>query len=164
MKRVLFIAMAVLVACVSVNAQVRVSSPHPKLEVKLKRAVEASGTLVIDLLLTNYDNDAEIWLCGSNGGYGAAIANDDEGNQYSYESKLGKIMLGYPSNLKDGNIFLSLLKETPVKYVIQIEGVDRNAAKMIKIRIPVGHSSGGLGMDRDREKYIEISNLEFEKR
>lgn len=160
MKKLFFIAIIMIIAA-QMNAQVRVSSPHPKLEIKLKRAVEASGTLVIDLVLTNYDNDAKIWLCGSNGGYGQAIANDDEGNQYSYESNFGKILLGYPSKLYDGNIYLSLIKEIPVKYVVQIESVDKNATKMLKIRIPVGHESGGLGMDRG--KFIEISNLEFEK-
>ena len=79
MKKVFFLALGLVIA-LSVNAQVKVVSPHPDVKVKFLRCIESGGTAVIEFTVNNLSNqDQEFTILGYNN---YSTAYDDEGNVY----------------------------------------------------------------------------------
>ena len=78
MKKVFFLALGLFIA-LSVNAQVKVVSPHPDVKVKFLRCIESGGTAVIEFTVNNLSNqDQEFTILGYNN---YSTAYDDEGNE-----------------------------------------------------------------------------------
>lgn len=66
MKKVFFLALGLVIA-LSVNAQVKVISPHPDVKVKFLRCIESGGTAVIEFTVNNLSNqDQEFTILGYN--------------------------------------------------------------------------------------------------
>jgi len=159
MKKTILIISLIFVAICS-NAQHKIQTPHPDLDVKLKRAVEANGILVIDLLITNYGSrDENITFEGSSMYYTTSIAFDDEGNQYKGGSSISYSVGGEEVYHGTTNVVLS--PEVPVKFRVQIEKVDPYAKAITQLKICC-YSRGSMGLERERP--IVIKNLEFTKR
>ncbi len=156
MKKLFLAAVAVMMTAFSVNAQVKVESPHPDLDIKVTRCAYASGTVVVDMVITNFGQEETIGFFGS---YNNATAYDDDGNQYT--SSNSKISTGLLSiGLRDGQTDVTFPQDIPMKFRIEIQKVNTNATKFSLLKIPV-QSRGTMALNRD--KPIQIRNLEWAK-
>lgn len=158
MKKLFFTAVALLLTVLSVNAQVKIESPHPDLDIKITRCAYASGTVVVDMVITNFGNDDEIKVED----YSISMY-DDEGN--SYNKNNSKILFGFPNiGLKSGNHpygFSGVFpQDIPLKFRIQFGSISANASKFSLVKI--GLKSNGVLALRN-EKPLVIRNLEWEK-
>ncbi|MFR9540012.1 MAG: hypothetical protein SNI49_07625 [Rikenellaceae bacterium] len=158
MKRLFSAAVAILITVFSANAQVKIVSPHPDLEVKVTRCACANGTLIIDLLITNYGETEDINICAND-----VKLYDDEGNQYNSQSN--KILMGFPNqglHTKENCVGPSyeLPQDVPLKYRFQIDGVKSSASKIVLFSAGF-HSREALSLDS--KKPLQIRNLEWVK-
>lgn len=156
MKKLLLAAVAVMMTVLSANAQVKIESPHPDLDVKVTRCAYASGTVVIDMLITNFGAEEKVAFRGSD--YDST-AYDDEGNQYNKINS--KISIGLASQtLSNKMVILPLPQDIPLKFRMQITNVSEAATKFPLVKICTS-SKGAL--DLNVEKPIVIRNLEWVK-
>lgn len=152
MKKLFLAVVAVVMTALSVNAQVKIESPHPDLNIKITRCACANGIVVVDMLLTNYGADVktdprDIYM----------EAYDDEGN--AYNSKNAKFKCGLASGSLN-NVDFALPQDVPLKFRMQIEGVSTNATKLTLLRFPLFYSNkNSMGIGKDNP--IIIRNLEW---
>ncbi len=158
MKKLLLAAVAALITAFSANAQVKIESPHPDLDVKITRCAYASGAVVIDMVVTNFGSDEEIRFHGTSSP-SAAAAYDDDGNVYKYGGNT-HISLGLISEGLGFSPTIILPQDIPLKFRVQLEHIQTNATKFILLKIPV-ESDGA--MDLSFERPIVIRNLEWVK-
>lgn len=141
MKRILFLAFGLVIA-LSVNAQVKVVSPHPDIKVKFLRCIESSGTAVIEFTVNNLSNQDKEFNLSSCCGYSTSY--DDEGNLYEdaniqISDRIGPaISIVFPSNI-------------PVKCKLHIEKISQYATEFSKATL-------GLLL-RGEYKSIEFFNI-----
>ncbi|MFR9540011.1 MAG: hypothetical protein SNI49_07620 [Rikenellaceae bacterium] len=156
MKKLLLAAVAVLVTTFSANAQVKIESPHPDLDIKITRCAYASGTVVIDMVLTNFGADTNFDARGS-----FVSAYDDEGNAYTNDNM--KIKLGLTSQPMAGSKNFVLPQDVPLKFRLQLEGISANASKFALVKFPPHYGGSDNNMGLDTKKPIAIRNLEWVK-
>lgn len=148
MKRIIFVLFVGLLTC-NVYAQHKVESPHPDLKVEIKRAVESTGTAVIDLLITNKGPEEHFSFQAE-----YSTAYDDEGNQY-------EILLGIPNKkISAREVGFLIPQNIPVKLRVQVEKVDPSASKFLMVKISV-NSNGSMGLRY--EKPIVLRNIDLVK-
>jgi len=153
----LFIVVIALLMSIGVNAQHKITSPHPDLSIKVSRCVEANGTVILDLMITNLGNEEEIRFWGNATSPGT-IAYDDEGNIYD-----STISVGSPSKSLSGNrTYIVFPTDVPIKFRIQIDKVDPNATKIAVLKLKTS-SSGAMGLDQNKH-VIQLQNIEFERK
>ncbi len=157
MKKLLLAAVAALITAFSANAQVKIESPHPDLDVKITRCAYASGAVVIDMVVTNFGSDEEIRFHGTSSP-SAAAAYDDDGNVYKYGNT--DISLGLVSEGLGFSPRIVLPQDIPLKFRVQVTKIHNNATKFALLKIPV-NSDGA--MDLSDERPIFIRNLEWVK-
>lgn len=156
MKKLLFL-MTCLAFFAGAKAQHSVSSPHPDLNIKITRAAEASGVLVVDMVITNLGKESKVRLGRENCGNAGSSAYDDEGNSY-LQMQNAKITIGLQTVGLEEGTFITFPQDIPLKVRLQIEKIDPKATKMSLIKIYT--DSDALGI---KDKYIQIRNLEFER-
>ena len=142
-------------------AQHRIESPHPDLSVKISRCVEASGTVVVDMVMTNLGKD-DIIRFGFTPLMGPFEAYDDEGNVYKTTNtkiSFGLVSLGLSD---DGFVDITFPQDIALKVRLQVEKVDKNASKFSLIKMPVSSVSSNRPLALS-DKLIQIRNLEFER-
>lgn len=162
MKKILLAVVAVMMTALSVNAQVKIESPHPDLDVKIKRCTYASGTVIIDMLITNFGPDATVVFTNtSTSNRGVVVAYDDEGGAYSYDGN-DELKMGISSGglKRVFNNKFSFPQDIPLKLRVQFPKIDANASKFTMLKIPV-ESSGEMSISRGSA--IVIRNLEWVK-
>lgn len=138
----------------SAKAQVQVQSPHPDLSIKVTRCAMANDIVIIDMVMTNFGKDVKTDIRVNN-----ISAYDDEGNSYTMKS--AKIKWGLISEgINNGNF--TLPREIPLKFRLQIEGVDSNASKFVLLKFPIFDSSNNA-MGIGKSNPIQIRNLEWVK-
>ncbi len=157
MKRVVFSVLAILMAVVSANAQVKIESPHPDLDIQVKRCAMASGTVVIDLMVTNYGEEEIVTFLGSYND--RSTAYDDEGNKYANEESSIKVWFSGES-LTNRYHRVVLPSEVPIKARIQIDKVSPQASKLLLLKLGV-ESKGAMALNVS--KPIQIRNLQWSK-
>lgn len=156
MKKLFLAVAALMVTVFSAEAQVRLESPHPDFEVKITRCAYASGTVIIDMVMTNYGNEDAIKL-----GDRDIFAYDDEGNSYNVDNM--KILYGPPNKPLEASrygIEFRLPQDIPLKYRVQLEGVSTNASRFSLLTL--GFTSNGI-LALSHEKPLKIRNLEWAK-
>ncbi len=160
MKKIKLAIVAIMMVVFSASAQVKIESPHPDFGVKVTRCVNTSGTVIIDMVITNYGVDEEVrFMDVKPGNHSATFAYDDEG--YSYSANDTEILFGTPNKpLRGGWVKETFPQDIPIKYRVQFSGINANASKFTMVKI--GISSGGpLSLDVD--KPLIIRNLEWAK-
>ncbi len=132
MKRIIYFTLLLLTA-LSVNAQVKVISPHPDIKVKLLRCKEAGGTATLEFTLTNLSNkDMTIYMWGAEPTRATKVY-DDEGNIYDTDEQVSVQIANGPASsyMKcSENTFPS---DVPVKCRVFINGLDEYAAELSKV-------------------------------
>ncbi|MFR9546431.1 MAG: hypothetical protein SNJ29_12765 [Rikenellaceae bacterium] len=153
MKKLLLALFAVAMTALNVNAQTSVESPHSDLSVKVMSCSYTSGTVVIDMLLTNLGEDMEFDTRGS-----GVIAYDDQGN--AYNSKSSKVLVGIANqSLKISAKYL-LPQDVPVKFRIQLDNVSADASKFSIFKFAPHYSSYDHNhMEINKDSYIVFRNL-----
>lgn len=155
MKKLLLLVVAVAATIFSANAQVKIESPHPDLDIQITRCAYASGTVVIDMVITNYGSDQTFTFQGAGRNATLTTAYDDEGNQYTGSNS--RIQVGLTSQgLSSYLSHCDLPQDVPMKFRVQIEKVNNQAAmfKLLKI---------GFYQKVGDSKPIVIRNLEWTK-
>ncbi|MFR9651527.1 MAG: hypothetical protein SNG35_05840 [Rikenellaceae bacterium] len=138
------------------SAQVKIESPHPDFDLKITRCAYSSGTVVIDMLVTNFGADDELRL-----NYGDVFAFDDEGN--SYDGSNMKILCGVPNKALASGWSAQdqkIPQDIPLKYRVQLEGISANASKFSLLSIGFFSNSA---LSLKSEKPVKIRNLEWAK-
>ncbi|MDY3070335.1 MAG: hypothetical protein SOR57_11955 [Parabacteroides sp.] len=111
----------------------KIVSPHPDLDIQFKRCAASASTVVIDLVMTWYGDDAQIYLGGEGYKNNTTIAYDDNGKQYSYRQI--PISVGG----KDWDIygFNSTLFPTdvPIKVRLEIQDVSESVQEFKRLQI-----------------------------
>ncbi len=160
MKKIHLAVIAIIMTVFSANAQVKIESPHPDLDVKITRCAYTSGTVIIDLVITNFGIEDEIcFMTVKPGNHSATFMYDDEGNSYSANDT--EILFGTPNKqLKGGWVRNSFPQDIPIKYRVQFDGINSNASKFTLVKIGLS-SNGPLSLNVD--KPLIIRNLEWVK-
>ncbi len=156
MKKLFLAAIAVMITAFSANAQVKIESPHPDLDIKITRCAYASGTVVVDMVLTNFGADTNFDARGA-----FVSAYDDEGNAYTRDNM--KVKLGLTSQTIDNSRNFVLPQDVPLKFRLQLEGISANATKFALIKFPPHYGGSDNNMGLDTKKPIIIRNLEWVK-
>ncbi|MFI3319060.1 MAG: hypothetical protein SNH88_07735 [Rikenellaceae bacterium] len=158
MKKLFLSAAAALMAVLCVDAQVRIESPHPDLDVKITRCAYASGTVVVDFIITNFGGEEKFEVYGSHSS-ATTTAYDDEGNQYTRinsELSVGLLSQGLSNSYKE----MVLPQDIPMKFRVQVKNVSAQASKFPLLKVSM-RSFGAMGLSK--EKPILIRNLEWAK-
>lgn len=154
MKKIFLIAFVVLVSVFNANAQVRIESPHPDLDVKITKCTSVSGNVLVDMIITNYGAEEEITFAAYS--HGNSAAYDDDGNIYEsneFRCKIGSGKLySYARTIFPTDI--------PLKVSMQINGISSNATKLLLIKLEV-NSNGSMSLNN--KKPIVIRNIEWVK-
>lgn len=153
MKRLLLVAVAVVVAAFSVNAQVKISSPHPDLNIKVTRCAYSSGTVVIDMIITNYGSEERLW-----GTRSEVVAYDDEGNLYN--SNVSRISMGVTNTGLSTTFNADFPQDIPLKFRLQLDKISANASKFSLLKFGL-ESRGSMSLRYD--KPTQFRNLEWVK-
>ncbi len=153
MKRILLATITTLVVALSANAQVKIQSPHPDLDVKITRCANANGTVVVDMVITNFGIDEEIRLEES-----WIKMYDDEGN--SYDNENSKIRFGFPNKEIVWRGKFAFPQDIPLKFRIQFGDISNHASSFSLIKMGIS-SNGAMGLSED--KPLLIRNLEWVK-
>ncbi len=153
MKKLFLAAVAVMMTAFSVNAQVRIQSPHPDLDFKITRCANANGTVIVDVVITNFGMDEDIrleewWI----------KMYDDEGN--SYDNNNSKIRFGFPNKEMVWRGGFTFPQDIPLKFRFQFGDISSRASTLSLIKI--GMSSNGA-MSLSEDKPLLIRNLEWAK-
>lgn len=117
----------------------KIVSPHPDLDIKFKRCAASASTVVIDLVMTWYGDDAQIRLGGKGSNKNITMAYDDQGKQYDCYS-LGVSIAGGNFEYSMGATELFPM-EVPMKVRIQIENVSESVQVFKRILIKAGHQN-----------------------
>lgn len=155
MKKIFLAAVVAMIAVFSANAQVKIESPHPDLDVEITRCAYSSGTVVVDMVVTNFGKDEMVRFRGSLIG---AIAYDDDGNQYDKSNSTISVGLT-SSKLLANTADVTLPQDVPLKFRVEIQDVSSNATKLMMLKIPLV-SQGAMGL---KGKSLVIRNLEWAK-
>lgn len=161
MKKILLSAIAVFCAVISANAQVKIETPHPDLDIQLKRCAYASGTVVIDLVITNYGIEEKISFCNSayTNKSDTIMAYDDEGNIYS--RSVSDISIGVTNEgLSNRTTEVIMPQDIPIKFRIQLTKISAEASKLALLKLPL-ISKGAMALSAD--KPVQFRNLEWVK-
>ncbi len=163
MKKLLLAAIAAMITAFSANAQVKIESPHPDLDVKITRCAYANGIVVIDMLITNFGVNEDVRFSGtsSHRSY-KTTAYDDDGNQYGYGNT--DVSAGFTNEKLYNGMFGSggvFPQDIPLKFRFQITNINPNATKFTLLSIPV-ESNGAMNL-RSEESRLIIRNLEWVK-
>ncbi|MFI3278044.1 MAG: hypothetical protein SNH13_03995 [Rikenellaceae bacterium] len=153
MKRLFLAAIAVMITAFSVNAQVKIESPHPDLGIKVTRCAYANGTVVIDMLITNFGTEERIISS-----FRQVSAYDDEGNMYN--GSTSKIEMGVTNTGLDNGFDVVFPQDVPLKFRLQIDKISVNASKFALLKFGV-ESHGSMSLKTD--KPIQFRNLEWAK-
>ncbi len=159
MRKLLLAAVAVFVTAFSANAQVKIESPHPDLDIKITRCAYASGTVVIDMVITNFGPDEVLGLRDGN-----VSAYDDDGNGYNGNNS--EIRYGFVNQgLKragggSSTPTFAFPQDVPLKFRIQLSNINNYATKFSLLSI--GFSSQKI-MGLDVKKPLKFRNLEWVK-
>lgn len=157
MKRLFFIIMATFAISLSANAQVKIETPHPDLGVKISRCAYANGTVVIDMVITNFGQDEMVqFYTSSTVAY--LTAYDDEGNMYTPQNS--KMQLGIISQGLKGFSEFVLPSEVPLKFRVELQNISTKATKLSLIKMPI-ESNGAMALKM--QKPLVIKNLEWVK-
>ncbi len=159
MKKLFLVAVAALISVFSANAQVKIESPHPDLDIKITRCAYANGTVIVDMVITNFGNDEKLRL-----GCNEVLAYDDEGNMYDGHLRSQtntKVTMGLMS-VKSLYTHSEALypQDIPLKFRLQLENISSNASKFALLSM--GFTSNGT-MGLNGEKPIKVRNLEWVK-
>lgn len=140
-----------------------VKSPHPDLEVKVVKAVESGGTLIIDMLVTNHGADEPFEFYGSLPSvvYYFTDAIDNEGNVYNSDSPKARISVGQSGNMTMNHFDISLSEGVPVKLRVQLTNLSKNVTQLAQLRI-MTLSRGDMAIKLPNP--IVIKNIDFAKR
>ena len=158
MKQLFITIMAMFAVAICANAQVKIQSPHPDLNIRVTRCSYASNMVVIDVVVTNLG--AEDTICFWTG---SCIAYDDEGNSYEGDrnGSVSKIIHETPSNrLSAMDNEVTFPQDIPIKYRFQIKNISTNATKISLLKLGVT-SRGALSLKWGEP--IQIRNLELVK-
>ncbi len=160
MKKLFLTAIAVVLAVFSANAQVKIESPHPDLDIKITRCAYASGTVVVDMVITNFGAEEQITIGNAHYSDHPHIeAYDDEGNFYA--KWVSDIKVGVPNvGLRSGNYGLTLPQDIPLKFRVEFSGISDYANKFALVKIPM-MSRGAMSLSD--KKPVIIRNIEWEK-
>ena len=109
------------------HSNIKITSPHPDIEIKYKNCVMAGSIAILDLVITNNGKDAQIQLGGSS----YTRVYDDSGNQYTetYVSIADGEMKNWDSIL--------FPTEVPLKFRMQIAGVSSKATLFKRINLNI---------------------------
>jgi len=151
MKKILLFSIMAIMS-VMVSAQIKVESPHPDLNIQVRRAVESSGTVVVDMVITNFGKEEPIKFCLGN--LTESVAYDDEGNEYK------SMLMGNPNRQLGLFQEITFPQDVPIKVRLQIDEVDAYATKFSIIKIV---AESYKAMNLSKKKPIVIRNLEFVK-
>ncbi len=153
MKRLFLVAAAVIFATLSVSAQIKIQSPHPDLEVEITRCSGANGTVIIDMVITNFGREENINFNSRN-----INIYDDEGNAYNTEN--ARILFGLTGSGMETNKTYTFPQDLPLKFRLQIDDVSPRASKLTLLK--VGMSSNGL-LSLVTRRPLTIHNVEWDK-
>lgn len=109
------------------RSSVKITSPHPDIEIQYKSCIMAGSTVLLDLVITNYGKDAKIQLGGSSD----TNAYDDSGNQYN-ETRVSIA----DGEMKDWDSVV-FPTEVPLKFKMQILGVSSEASQFKRINLKI---------------------------
>ncbi len=154
MKKLFLAVVAVLVTAFSANAQVKIQSPHPDLDIKITRCAYASGTVVIDMVITNFGIEEQVYTSRSQ-----VVMYDDEGNSYSDQNS--KIEFGFPNKGLSWNGTFIFPQDIPLKFRIQMGSISANASKFALMKFGIKSEKGAMGLTYD--KPLQFRNLEWVK-
>lgn len=150
MKRIVLQLIIALMTVISANAQVKVSSAHSNLEVKVRGCKLEDDVITLNLLITNFGKSAPIkfWTAGM---MPENYVVDDEGNRYD-----GKNMgIGTP-DIEPQSLYQSEFpSEIPIKIILTVNGVDANASELKMVSFVME----GYGV----KKPITIRNIPIDK-
>lgn len=112
----------------------KIVSPHPDLSIEFKRCAASASTVVIDLVMTWYGDDAKIYLGGGGSGNGknATLAYDDNGKQYDYNKIPISIGGGNWSVYSESSLFPT---EVPIKVQLEVHNVSESVQMFKRLQI-----------------------------
>ncbi|MFI3258626.1 MAG: hypothetical protein R3Y16_00855 [Rikenellaceae bacterium] len=153
MKKLFTLMVAFFAFVVCVNAQTKIEPQHPDFNFKITRCAQANGTVVIDVVITNYGAEESIYIDRNN-----ISAYDDEGNIYT-RGNSGILMGATNMGLNDYSKIV-FPQDIPIKFRIQLDKINTNASKFALLKL--GFESKGA-MALDPKKPLQIRNLEWNK-
>ena len=111
----------------------QIVSPHPDLEIQFKRCAASASTVVIDLVMTWYGDDAKIYLGGEGNGKNATMAYDDKGKHYTYRQI--PISVGGGSWSIYGYDATLFPTDVPIKVRLEIQNVSESVQEFKRLHI-----------------------------
>ena len=132
MKKVLFLILG-LVITLSINAQVKIVSPHPDIKVKFLRCIESGGTAVLEFTINNISDQDQKFTISGYSNYSTSY--DDEGNVYRggniqiSDQNYHAVSIVFPSNI-------------PVKCRQHIEKVSQYSTEFSKATVGINFGKG----------------------
>lgn len=145
MKKLLFSAILMMMAFVSVQAQVKIQSPSREIEVKMRECVLDGEDVYIEFLLINNGTKDIKDVFYASAAF-PSTAHDDEGGTYKLEyGSLGSEPI---SSFSYSSKSVILPTGVPVKCKLVVSGVDSNASmfSLIKLNMYVGGSLRALSI------------------
>lgn len=110
----------------------KIVSPHPDLDIQFKRCAASASTVVIDLVMTWYGDDAKIYLGGSYNDKNTTTAYDDNGKQYSYDNIPLSVGGGNWSIYNEARLFPT---DVPIKVRLEIHNVPESVQILKRLHI-----------------------------
>ena len=132
MKKVLRLLLG-FVSAISINAQVKIVSPHPDIKVKFLRCIESGGTAVLEFTINNISDQDQKFTISGYSNYSTSY--DDEGNVYRggniqiSDQNYHAVSIVFPSNI-------------PVKCRQHIEKVSQYATEFSKATVGINFGKG----------------------
>lgn len=111
----------------------KIVSPHPDLEIQFKRCAASASTVIIDLVMTWYGDDANITLGGEVSQKNTTIAYDDNGKQYSFRQI--PISVGGGRWDSYGNFSTLFPTDVPIKVRLEIHDVSESVLEFKRLQI-----------------------------
>ena len=134
MKRILYFALLISMA-VTINAQVKVISPHPDIKIKFLRCKEAGGTATLEFTLTNLSRkDIIIYMWGAEPTRTTKIY-DAEWNYYDTDEQVNIQIANGPASSYMKCTENTFPADIPVKCKVAINGLDEYAAELSRVVI-----------------------------
>lgn len=152
MKKILLLLITTLTITV-VNAQVKVSSSYPNLDIKIRKCQLQGDKVYVEMLITNTAAKDDKITLDCMGMYPQNYVIDDEGNKYSGSKLSLEIAEGKP----EGMISCELPSDIPMKIRLTVDDVDVNAAEFKIISFLV---SGNRAQDK---RVVTIKNIPINK-
>lgn len=159
MKKLFLVAVAALITAFSANAQVRVESPNPDLDVKVVNSTLSNSTLTVDILVTSLASaEQEVYFYG---GLFDTTACDNTGTNYG--PKPSMITIGLAGLELKNMVKPILVPNTPTKIRFQIPNIDENASEIELFSISVRTNKDSV-IPLSKDKPILIHNLDWTKK